>query len=123
MDKENLENVLPHSNLNESTSYFITDSRPLTKHQLRAEAGGDNKNKSYINLEEHSRMTEMDHEADSVEDLHQKTKLVFKTSRPHHKGGQISRNTPMNNTVIAGFAPKGVQDASAKQMAVFSSFY
>ena len=69
-DKENYGNAQP-SNLNDSNSYFITDSRPLTKHQLRAEVGGDlrDKNKTYMNLEEHSRMTEND-ENDSVDDLH-----------------------------------------------------
>jgi len=62
-------------------------------------------NKNYINLEEHSRMTENDEDASSVGKMAENsTNLVFKTSRPHHKGNKIMRNNLMNNTVLTSFA-------------------
>jgi len=74
------------SGINESSSYIITDSRPFTKQGTRFGGGGDfqlDENKNYMNLEEHSRVTEDEDGKSSVGKVGDS--LTFMTSRPHHK--------------------------------------
>jgi hypothetical protein len=87
---------------------MITESRPFTKNAVRTEgAGGGNldENKNYMNLEEHSRMTENEDGTSSVGKMAESSKdITFKTSRPHHKGVPMNGNSLMNNTVLSSFA-------------------
>ena len=66
---------------------MISESRPFTKNAVRTEEGGRNldENKNYMNLEEHSRTTEIEDGDSSVGKMAESSKdITFKTSRPHH---------------------------------------
>ena len=95
-------------NINDaSSSYLITESRPFTKNAHRTEEGVGilDENKNYMNLEEHSRMTENEDGTSSVGKMAESSKdITFKTSRPHHKGVPINGSSLMNNTVLSSFA-------------------